>query len=299
MKTSVNYLMKNYLKLSGQEVVIEGWIRANRAQKEFGFINLNDGSHFESIQIVYDTALENFKDVSKFRVGAALRVKGILVLTPQAKQPFEIKAQDVYLEGDSPEDYPIQPKRHSREFLREVAHLRTRTNLFNAVFRVRSLLAYAIHKFFQEREFIYVHTPIITDNDGEGAGQMFQVTTLDLEALAKSTPTEVDYSKDFFGKRVSLTVTGQLEGETFAQSFKKIYTFGPTFRAEHSNTVKHAAEFWMIEPEIAFADLEDNMNLAEEMVKYVVQFILENASTEMKFLTNLFIQVKLNNYRIY
>lgn len=283
MKTSVNYLMKNYLKISGQEVVIEGWIRANRAQKEFGFINLNDGSHFESIQIVYDTALENFKDVSKFRVGAALRVKGILVLTPQAKQPFEIKAQDVYLEGDSPEDYPIQPKRHSREFLREVAHLRTRTNLFNAVFRVRSLLAYAIHKFFQEREFIYVHTPIITDNDGEGAGQMFQVTTLDLEALAKSTPTEVDYSKDFFGKRVSLTVTGQLEGETFAQSFKKIYTFGPTFRAEHSNTVKHAAEFWMIEPEIAFADLEDNMNLAEEMVKYVVQFILENASTEMKF----------------
>ena len=181
MKTNVNYLMKNYLKLSGQEVVIEGWIRATRAQKEFGFINLNDGSHFESIQIVYDTALENFKDVSKFRVGAALRVKGILVLTPQAKQPFEIKAQDVYLEGDSPEDYPIQPKRHSREFLREVAHLRTRTNLFNAVFRVRSLLAYAIHKFFQEREFIYVHTPIITDNDGEGAGQMFQVTTLDLE----------------------------------------------------------------------------------------------------------------------
>lgn len=283
MKTTVKYLFENYLKLSGQQVIIEGWIRANRAQKEFGFINLNDGSHFESIQIVYDTELEDFKEISKFRVGSALRVTGVVVLTPQAKQPFELKAKEIYLEGDSPEDYPIQPKRHTREFLREVAHLRTRTNLFNAVFRVRSMLAFAIHKYFQENGFIYVHTPIITDNDGEGAGQMFQVTTLDLDTLAKSNPTEVDYSKDFFGKKVSLTVTGQLEGETYAQSFKKIYTFGPTFRAEHSNTSRHAAEFWMIEPEIAFADLEDNMNLAEDMLKYVVKYILENAKSEMKF----------------
>lgn len=283
MKTTVKYLFENYLKLSGQQVIIEGWVRANRAQKEFGFINLNDGSHFESIQIVYDTELEDFKEISKFRVGSALRVTGVVVLTPQAKQPFELKAKEIYLEGDSPEDYPIQPKRHTREFLREVAHLRTRTNLFNAVFRVRSMLAFAIHKYFQENGFIYVHTPIITDNDGEGAGQMFQVTTLDLDTLAKSNPTEVDYSKDFFGKKVSLTVTGQLEGETYAQSFKKIYTFGPTFRAEHSNTSRHAAEFWMIEPEIAFADLEDNMNLAEDMLKYVVKYILENAKSEMKF----------------
>lgn len=283
MKTTVKYLFENYLKLSGQQVIIEGWIRANRAQKEFGFINLNDGSHFESIQIVYDTELEDFKEISKFRIGSALRVTGVVVLTPQAKQPFELKAKEIYLEGDSPEDYPIQPKRHTREFLREVAHLRTRTNLFNAVFRVRSMLAFAIHKYFQENGFIYVHTPIITDNDGEGAGQMFQVTTLDLDTLAKSNPTEVDYSKDFFGKKVSLTVTGQLEGETYAQSFKKIYTFGPTFRAEHSNTSRHAAEFWMIEPEIAFADLEDNMNLAEDMLKYVVKYILENAKSEMKF----------------
>lgn len=283
MKKSISNIVKDYLKLSGQEIIIEGWVRTNRAQKEFGFISLNDGSHFDSIQIVYDQNLTNFKDVSKFRVGAALRVKGTLVLTPNSKQAFELKANEIYLEGDCPEDFPIQPKRHSREFLREVAHLRNRTNLFNAVFRVRSLLSFAIHDFFRKKEFIYVHTPIITDNDGEGAGEMFQVTTLDIEALAKSQPTEVDYSRDFFGKKVSLTVTGQLEGETYAQAFKNIYTFGPTFRAEHSNTARHAAEFWMIEPEISFADLEDNMNLAEEMVKYVVQYILDHAPAEMQF----------------
>lgn len=280
MKLHLHDLMKDYLSYDNKLVSIEGWVRTNRSQKEFGFIALNDGTTFETLQIVYDKALFNFEDISRFRVGSAIRIDGEIVLTPNAKQPFEIKANSIVLEGDSPEDYPIQPKRHTREFLRTQAHLRMRTNLFNAVFRVRSLLAFAIHDFFRQNEFIYVHAPILTANDGEGAGEMFQVTTLSLDSLKGKSP---DYSEDFFGKRVNLTVTGQLEAETFAQAFKKVYTFGPTFRAEHSNTTRHAAEFWMIEPEISFADLNDDMDLAENMIKYVVEYVLKHAPKEMEF----------------
>ncbi|HRU49464.1 MAG TPA: asparagine--tRNA ligase [Bacilli bacterium] len=280
-KTSVQHLIKEKAGAVGKKVRLEGWVRSNRSQKEFGFIVLNDGSFFESMQIVYDQSLENWQEAAKIRVGSAVTVDGEVVLSPKEAQPIEIKAHKIVLEGDSPEDYPIQPKRHTREFLRKNAHLRARTNLFYAVFKVRSLLAFAIHKFFNEKGFIYVHSPLITSNDGEGAGQMFQVTTLDLERIAKSG--EVDYSKDFFGKKVNLTVTGQLEAETFALAFKKVYTFGPTFRAENSNTTRHASEFWMIEPEVAFADLNDNIALIEEMVKYIVGFILENAREEMEF----------------
>jgi asparaginyl-tRNA synthetase len=281
MKTSVKQLFKSSKEYEGKEVIIQGWVRTNRDQKEFGFINLNDGSFFENLQVIYDPKLSNFDEVKKYRVGSSLSVKGTVVLTPKMKQPVELHATEVVLEGDSPEDYPIQPKKHSREFLREKAHLRPRTNLFSAVFRVRSLLAYAIHEFFNKREFIYVHAPIITASDAEGAGQLFQVTTLDLERIKKGG--EIDYSKDFFGKATNLTVSGQLEAETFALAFKNVYTFGPTFRAENSNTVRHASEFWMIEPEISFADLEDDMQLAEELVRYVVQYILDKAPEEMEF----------------
>lgn len=266
-----------------KEVSISGWIRSNRAQKQFGFLMVNDGSFFESVQVVYDQELPNFKNVQKFRVGSAVTVKGSVVLTPDAKQPFEIKASEVILEGDSPEDYPIQPKRHTREFLREVAYLRPRTNLFSAVFRVRSLASHAIHKFFQERNFIYLHSPIITASDAEGAGETFNVTTFDLDDVKFDENKQVDYSQDFFGKPAFLTVTGQLEAEAFALAFKKVYTFGPTFRAENSNTYKHAAEFWMIEPEVAFADLNDIMELAEAMVKYIISDVLDKAPEEMKF----------------
>lgn len=268
---------------SNQEITLVGWVRSNRAQKEFGFIMLNDGSFFESVQVVYETNLNNFKDIQKIRNGASVMVKGILVLTPDAKQPFEIKATTVELLGDSLEDYPIQPKKHSREFLREQAHLRSRTNLFSAVFRVRSVTAYAIHKFFQERGFVYVHTPLITASDCEGAGQMFQVTTLDLNNIPKTEDGKVDYSKDFFGKQANLTVSGQLEAETFAMAFRNVYTFGPTFRAENSNTQRHASEFWMIEPEMAFADLNDDMDIMEDMVKYIIKYVLETLPEEMKF----------------
>ena len=274
-------------------VELKGWIRNNRAQKQFGFIMLNDGSFFETIQVVYEEHLTNFKEIQKYRVGAAIRVVGTLELTPNGKQPFEIKATEVVLEADCEEDYPIQPKRHTREFLREVAHLRPRTNIFSAVFRVRSIASFAIHKFFNERHFLYIHSPIITASDAEGAGEAFKVTNLDLENIPKINKN-VDYSQDFFGKKANLTVTGQLEAEVFALAFKDVYTFGPTFRAENSNTYKHAAEFWMIEPEIAFADLNDDMKLAEDMVKYIVQYVLEHAKEEMEFFDQ-FVQKGLLN----
>ncbi len=268
----------------GAETEVNGWVRTLRISKNFGFIELNDGSYFKNLQIVIEAdGLENFAEVSKLNVGAALRVKGTLVLTPEAKQPFEVKASEVVIEGASPPDYPLQKKRHSFEYLRTIPHLRPRTNTFAAVFRVRSLTAYAIHKFFNERGFVYVHTPLITGSDCEGAGEMFRVTTLDLQNVPKTEDGRVDYTKDFFSRESSLTVSGQLEGEDFAMAFGDIYTFGPTFRAENSNTTRHAAEFWMIEPEIAFADLEDDMKLAEDMLKYVINYVLKNAPEEMKF----------------
>lgn len=291
MKISIRELQSQAEKLQNEIVLIQGWIRTNRDQKEFGFINLNDGSTVNNVQVVYDKSLDNFDLVSKYRVGCALNVYGKVVLTPNSKQAFELHATKISLEGDCPENYPIQPKRHTREFLREQAHLRARTNLFNAVFRTRSLLAFAIHEFFQKQGFVYVNTPIITASDCEGAGEMFRVTTLDLEKLPKDKP--IDYSKDFFGKSANLTVSGQLEGETFAQAFKKIYTFGPTFRAENSNTQRHASEFWMIEPEIAFADLYDDMNLIENMLKYVIKYILENGKDEMNFFENFVCKGKI------
>lgn len=268
----------------GTEVSVNGWVRTLRVSKNFGFIELNDGSFFKNIQVVIEAErLSNFAEVSKLNVGSAMIVKGVLVHTPDAKQPFEIKAEKVEIEGASTPDYPLQKKRHSFEYLRTIPHLRGRTNTFAAVFRVRSLTAYAIHKFFNERGFVYVHTPLITGSDCEGAGEMFQVTTMDMENPSRCEDGTVDYTKDFFNKRTSLTVSGQLEGEDFAMAFGDIYTFGPTFRAENSNTTRHAAEFWMIEPEIAFADLEDDMSLAEDMLKYVINNVLENAPEEMEF----------------
>ncbi|HZJ57274.1 MAG TPA: asparagine--tRNA ligase [Clostridia bacterium] len=272
-----------------QIVTLSGWVRTVRASKSFGFIELNDGTFFKNIQVVYEESLENFKEISRFNVGSAIQVTGELVLTPGAKQPFEVKAQKVDLMGSSTPDYPLQKKRHSLEFMREIAHLRPRSNTFSAVFRVRSLASYAIHKFFNDRDFVYVHTPIITGSDAEGAGEMFRLTTLDLKDLPLHESGGVDYSHDFFGKEVSLTVSGQLEGEAYAHAFRNIYTFGPTFRAENSNTARHAAEFWMLEPEIAFADLEDNMALAEEMLKYIISYVLEHAPEEMGFF-NRFIE---------
>ena len=284
METTVKQIFRNKASYSNQKVTLNGWVRNNRAQKEFGFLNFHDGTFFEGIQVVYeDQKLENFKEVQKIRVGSSVKVEGILVLTPEMKQPFEVKATQIELLGDSPENYPIQPKRHSREFLREVAHLRTRTNLFHAVFRLRSVAAFAIHDFFQKEGFIYTHTPIITGNDGEGAGQMFNVTTFDLDRIPKDEDGNVDYKKDFFGKRTNLTVTGQLEAEAYALSFKNVYTFGPTFRAENSNTQRHASEFWMIEPEMAFADLEKDMEIAEKMVKYIINYVYEHLPEEMEF----------------
>ena len=281
--TSLRELYREKEKFADKTVRVGGWVRSIRASKTFGFIMLSDGSFFEPLQIVYSDALDNFEEISKYNVGTALIVEGTLVLTPEAKQPFEIQASSVVLEGPSTPDYPLQKKRHSPEFLRTIAHLRPRTNLFQAAFRVRSLAAYAIHKFFQERNFVYVHTPLITSSDAEGAGAMFRVTTLELADVPKTEDGAVDFSKDFFGKSALLTVSGQLNGETFAMAFKNIYTFGPTFRAENSNTTRHAAEFWMIEPEIAFADLKDDMDLAEDMLKFVIRYVLENAPEEMEF----------------
>ena len=281
--TTVKEIYKEREKYLDKEVTVGGWVRSVRDSKAFGFIVLHDGSFFETLQIVYHDNMENFAEVSKLNVGAAIIVKGTLVATPQAKQPFEIQATEVTVEGASSADYPLQKKRHTFEYLRTIPHLRARTNTFQAVFRVRSLCAYAIHKFFQERGFVYVHTPLITGSDCEGAGEMFQVTTLDMNNVPKNADGTVDYSKDFFGKETNLTVSGQLNGETYAQAFRNIYTFGPTFRAENSNTTRHAAEFWMIEPEIAFADLEDDMILAENMLKYVIRYVMENAPEEMNF----------------
>lgn len=271
-------------KYADKEVIVRGWVRQNRNSNKFGFLAINDGSFFKPVQVVYEAnEIDNFEEISKTNLSAGVMVKGILTLTPDAKQSFEIRAGEIRIEADSDSDYPLQNKRHSMEFLREIAHLRPRANTFQAVFRVRSLVAYAIHKFFQDRGFVYVHTPIITGSDAEGAGEMFQVTTLDLGDTPKTDEGKVDFSKDFFGKACNLTVSGQLEGEIFAMAFRDIYTFGPTFRAENSNTARHASEFWMIEPEIAFADLEDDMNLAEDMVKYIISYVLENAPEEMKF----------------
>lgn len=283
-KLVVRQLFRNVERFANETVKLSGWIRNNRAQKSFGFLMINDGSFFETIQVVYsEEDLTNFKDVQKFRVGAAVTFIGTVIPTPDAKQPFEIKAKEVILEGDCPENYPIQPKRHSREFLREVAHLRPRTNLFAGVFRVRSLVAHAIHNFFQEQNFVYVHTPIITGSDAEGAGEMFQVTTLNLDKTPRTEDGVINFKADFFNKPTNLTVSGQLNAESFALALRDVYTFGPTFRAENSNTQRHAAEFWMIEPEMAFADLQDNMDLAERMVKYVINYILQHAPEEMAF----------------
>jgi len=277
-------LHRNTAEYADKEIVVRGWVRTNRSSNKFGFIELNDGTFFKSVQVVYEAdKLDNFELIAKAPISSALMVKGTVVLTPDAKQPFEIKAAEVVMEADSAADYPLQKKRHSMEFLREIAHLRPRCNTFSAVFRVRSLVAYAIHKFFQEQDFVYTHTPIITGSDCEGAGEMFRITTLDLDELPRDEEGNIDYSKDFFGKETSLTVSGQLQGEAFAMAFRNIYTFGPTFRAENSYTARHASEFWMIEPEIAFADLEDNMELAEAMVKYIINYVLEHAPEEMAF----------------
>ncbi|WIF95399.1 asparagine--tRNA ligase [Caminicella sporogenes] len=270
-------------KYIDKDIVVSGWIRTVRASKSFGFIELNDGTFFKNIQIVFEDNLDNFKEVSKFGISSAIIVEGKLVATPEAKQPFEIKASKIILEASCEKDYPLQKKRHSFEFLREIAHLRPRSNTFSAVFRVRSLAAYAIHKFFQDRGFVYVHTPIITGSDCEGAGEMFRVTTMDLNNIPRDKEGKIDFSKDFFGKETNLTVSGQLEAEIYALAFRNVYTFGPTFRAENSNTARHASEFWMIEPEIAFADLNDDMELAEDMVKYIIKYVMENAPEEIEF----------------
>ncbi len=280
---TIKSLYLDQQQLQNQPVQLSAWVRTNRAQKEFGFLSINDGTTLSTLQVVYEASLSNFEDIQKIRVGSSVEIEGTFVLTPEMKQPFEIKATKVVLLGDSPENYPIQPKRHTREFLREVAHLRPRTNLFNAVFRLRSVAAFSIHKFFQERGFVYFHAPLITGNDGEGAGEMFAVTTLPLENVPKDEFGNVDYKKDFFAKRTNLTVTGQLEAEAYALAFRNVYTFGPTFRAENSNTQKHASEFWMIEPEMAFTDLEGNMQIAEDMVKYIVADVLKQMPEEIDF----------------
>ena len=281
--TLIKDLFRNKEKYDGKEITVSGWIRTLRNSKTFGFIELNDGSFFKNLQIVFNDTLDNFKEVSKLTISSSIIVTGKLIITENAKQPFEVQANKIEIFNVSDQDYPLQKKRHSVEYLRTVAHLRPRTNTFNAVFRVRSLLSYAIHKFFQERNFVYVHSPILTSSDAEGAGEMFRVTTLDLENVPKTDAGEVDNSKDFFGRPAHLTVSGQLDVETYAFAFRNVYTFGPTFRAENSNTVKHASEFWMIEPEICFADLKDDMNLAEDMVKYIISYVLENAPEEMEF----------------
>ena len=269
--------------LQDQEILVQGWIRTNRDQKEFGFINLNDGSTVTNLQVVYDKELSNFDEVEKFRVGCALSVYGRVILTPDAPQPFELHATKIVLEGDCPEDYPIQPKRHTREYLREVAHLRPRTNLFSSVFRIRSVAAMAIHSYFQENDYVYVHTPLITCADCEGSDQMFKITTLNPNKLPLDKDKNVDFSKDLFGKQAYITGSGQLHGETFAMAFNRIYTFGPTFRTENSNTKTHANEFWMIEPEMAFCDLNMLMDIEEEMLKYVIKYVLDKCPDEIDF----------------
>ena len=282
MKTKIKQLFRQKEQYGDKEVTVMGWVRTNRAQAQFGFLNVNDGSFFENLQVVYDNVLENFEEISKFRVGVSVKIVGKVVLTPGMKQPLELHASSVEMLGDCPENYPIQPKRHTREFLREVAHLRPRTNLFSAVFRIRSVAAMAIHKYFQDRGYLYVHTPLITCADCEGSDQMFKISTLDLNKLPL-VDGKVDFSKDLFGKQSFITGSGQLQGETFAMSFGDIYTFGPTFRTENSNTKIHANEFWMIEPEMAFCDLEELMDIEEEMLKFVLQYVLDNCPEEINF----------------
>lgn len=280
----IRELFRNKEKYGNQEVVVHGWVRGNRSSNQFGFLSINDGTFFTPLQVVYEADnLANFTEISKVHLAAGVTVRGTLALTPEAKQPFEIKAKEIVVEADSQSEYPLQKKRHTMEFMREIAHLRPRSNTFSAVYRVRSIVAYAIHKFFQEQNFVYVHAPIITGSDAEGAGEMFQVTTLDPDNLPRTEDGKIDYSQDFFGKETNLTVSGQLEAEAFALAFRNVYTFGPTFRAENSNTARHASEFWMIEPEIAFADLQDDMDLAEAMVKYIITYTLEHAPEEMNF----------------
>ena len=280
---TIRELYRNREEYLDKEISVGGWVRSVRGSKAFGFIVVSDGSYFDTLQVVYHDTMANFSQISKLNVGAAILVKGALVATPDAKQPFEIQASEVTVEGASAPDYPLQKKRHSLEYLRTITHLRARTNTFQAVFRVRSLIAYAIHQYFQERDFVYVHTPLITGSDCEGAGEMFQVTTMDLDNIPVKEDHSVDFTKDFFGKPTNLTVSGQLNGETYAMAFRNIYTFGPTFRAENSNTTRHAAEFWMIEPEMAFADLQDNMAVAEGMLKHIIHYVLEHAPEEMAF----------------
>ena len=286
-RTELKSVFENIGSFDGKEVTVAGWIRTIRDSKKFGFIEINDGTYFKNTQIVFeDGVVDNYKEIAKLNVGSAIYVTGKIVATPEMKQPFEIKAEKIEIEGRSTPDYPLQKKRHSVEFLREIAHLRPRTNTFSAVFRVRSVAAFALHKFFNERNFVYVHTPLITGSDCEGAGEQFRVTTLDMTNPPLTEDGKVDFSKDFFGKSTNLTVSGQLNAETFALAFSNVYTFGPTFRAENSNTTRHAAEFWMIEPEIAFADLKDDMALAEDMIKYVIREVLEKCPEEMKFFNN-------------
>ena len=281
--TQIKELYRKREDFAGREVTVGGWVRSNRDSRNFGFLVLNDGTFFETLQVVYGDGLANFEEIRRVNVGAAVIVRGEIVATPEAKQPFEMQAREVTVEGASTAEYPLQKKRHSFEYLRTISHLRPRTNTFQAVFRVRSLAAYAIHSFFMERGFVYVHTPLITGSDCEGAGEMFQVTTLDMDNVPKTGEGKTDYSQDFFGKPTNLTVSGQLNAETYAFAFKNVYTFGPTFRAENSNTPRHMAEFWMIEPEMAFADLKDDMMLAESMLKYVIAYVMENAPEEMAF----------------
>ena len=282
-KLLVKQIYREKEKYADRAVSISGWIRTLRASKAFGFIEINDGSFFKNIQVVFEEDLENFAEIAKLPISSSLTIEGKLVVTPEAKQPFELKATKIVLEGMSDSDYPLQKKRHSFEFLRTIAHLRPRSNAFSAVFRVRSLTAFAIHEFFQKRGFVYTHTPIITGSDCEGAGEMFKISTLDFNNIPLDEDKKIDFTKDFFGKETSLTVSGQLAGEAYALAFRNIYTFGPTFRAENSNTTRHAAEFWMIEPEISFADLKDDMKLAEDMMKYIIKYVMENAPEEMEF----------------
>jgi len=296
--TLIRQLFRETEKFASKKVMLSGWVRTVRDSKNFGFIELNDGTFFKNAQIVFESQLENFKEISKMAICSSIEVEGTVEITPNAKQPFEIKAININIVGASSSDYPLQKKRHTLEYLRTIAHLRPRSNVFSAVFRVRSLAAYAVHKFFQDRDFVYVNTPIITGSDAEGAGEMFKVTTLDLKDIPKAEDGKVDFSKDFFGGPANLTVSGQLSAETFALAFRNVYTFGPTFRAENSNTGRHASEFWMIEPEMAFAQLTDYLDLAEELTKYIISYVLENAPEEMEFF-NAFIDKglfeRLNN----
>lgn len=285
-KLVIKDLYRNTKEYINKEVSLDGWVRTVRDSKNFGFIELNDGSFFKNIQIVFSDKLDNFNDICKLTISSSIKVTGTLVVTENAKQPFEVQAKKIEIQNLSDSTYPLQKKKHSFEYLRTIAHLRPRANTFNAVFRVRSILAYAIHKFFQERGFVYVNTPLLTGSDAEGAGEMFNVNSFDLLNIPKTEDSQIDFSKDFFGKSTHLTVSGQLNAETFAEAFRNVYTFGPTFRAENSNTVKHAAEFWMVEPEICFADLNDDMDLAEDMIKYIFKYVLDNCPEEMEFFNN-------------